>query len=687
MSKKSIERAIKWLIYATFFVPLVVIPSSFIFPFIVPKILLFRSLAELVMALYVMLLIINWREYRPKASFLMWAVLAFFLSFTVSTFFGTDTYHSFWDNHERMLGLFTVSHYIAYFFICAQVFRTWGEWRRALQVFILAGSLVMLVGVIQKINPSFLLNSGSFRVIATLGNAIYVGGYGLFLFSAALLLFLKESSLNWKVAYGFAGLLGLLGMFFSSTRGTMIGFVFALGLSLISYTIVLKEHKKARQYLFGILGIAAILLGVAYINRNSSFIQKYPTVAHIINISAADFDSARFVAWTVAIEAWKQYPIIGWGPNNFFYAFNAHYNPHSLDYGYGETWFDNAHNIILNTMAVQGMVGLVTYLAIFFASLYVLQRAYRAGTIDKHILIIGGAFLVAHLVQNVTVFENPTSYLYFMFWLAMVDSLTHAPAVIMDKIKRAIEVNRELSGGLSLGILLTVALVIFIFNIQPARANMRTLEALQFINGNPIEALPVLNEAMSFSSPHIDDIKSDISRALTDAIMNGSRVPAEKRPIIFAIAEQALLDGLVLHPFDIRLHLSIAQLYQSRALQNNDINSMAEARKYMRRALELSPRRQQIMYNLAIVEFQMNNAPEAERLLMQTITDNPRISESYVRLAYAYMALKRLDDAMKIITLAKTSNVVFTPEQQGTIDQIMATYQAESTSTKKNITK
>ena len=663
--------------------PLLVVPSSFIFPFIVPKILMFRSLVEVIIALYVLLLVINWQEYRPKSSFLMWAVLAFFISFTISTFFGTDSYHSFWDNHERMLGLFTIFHYIAYFFICSQVFRTWSEWRKALQIFLLAGSLVMSVGAIQKINPTFLLNGNSYRIIATLGNAIYVGGYGLFLFSVALLLLLKESAVGWRIVYGIGGLLGLLGMFGSSTRGTLIGFVFAFGLSVAAYAIVLKERKKLRIYLFGAMVLAAVLLGVAYINRNSQFIQKYPTFVHLLNISSADFDSARFVAWGVAIEAWKQYPIIGWGPNNFFYAFNAHYNPHSLDYGYGETWFDNAHNIILNTMAVQGIVGLISYLAIFVTAIYVLISAYRSKSVDKHIMIIGSAFLIAHLVQNVTVFENPTSYLYFMFWLAMIGRLSRAPAAITDKIKQTISPNHELGGGLFSGVLLVTALVIFVFNIQPARANMKALEALQFINGDPVGAISTLEEALSFNSPHIDDIRSDISRALADAILNEKKVPADKRPLLFAIAERALLDDLDLHPFDIRLHLSIAQLYQGRALQNNDANSMVSAEKFMRRALELSPRRQQIMYNLAIVEFQLGKSDEAEKLLRQTISDNPRISESYVRLAYAYMALKRLEEAKGVIDLAKNSNVVFTPEQEGTVSQIMATYLAESSTLKK----
>lgn len=92
------------------------------------------------------------------------AVIAFILSFAISTFTGVDPYHSFWDNHERMLGLFTILHYGLYFFILGSVLKTWTEWQKAFKIFLIAGSLVMLIGVAQKFNPDLLLNQGSSQI-------------------------------------------------------------------------------------------------------------------------------------------------------------------------------------------------------------------------------------------------------------------------------------------------------------------------------------------------------------------------------------------------------------------------------------------------------------------------------------------------------------------------------------------
>jgi len=116
------EIIIKYLVYLTFSVPIIVLPQSFIFPFIVPKILILRSLVLIMFGAYILLLSSNWQKYRPKLTPISIAVLLFLLSFIISTFAGVDPYHSFWDNHERMLGLFTIMHYIILYFVATAIF-------------------------------------------------------------------------------------------------------------------------------------------------------------------------------------------------------------------------------------------------------------------------------------------------------------------------------------------------------------------------------------------------------------------------------------------------------------------------------------------------------------------------------------------------------------------------------------
>lgn len=674
--RKYLETAIKWLIYATFFVPLIVLPHSFIFPFIVPKILTFRSLTVLVIVLYCLLLAINWQRYKPRNSPLVFAVLLFLLSFAISTFFGVDAYHSFWDNHERMLGLFTIIHFVAYFIVCSQIFHSWDEWRRALKFFLVAGSIVMLVGLYQIYDPYALLNQGSERVISTLGNAIYVGGYGLFLVFVAALLFLEEKNKYWQIGEGLAALLGILGMLFSGTRGAMLGFAVGAAVAMIGYVFVLKEYPKVRRTLIIVLISGMVLVGVAYANRQSEVVQNIPALHRILNTSITELTSgSRIIAWKVGIESWRDLPVFGWGPNNFFYAFNAHYNPRSLEFGYGETWFDNAHNIVVNTLAVQGVFGLVTYLGVFVVGIYVLIVAYRQKRISRHLLILGGAYLIAHLVENITVFENPTSYLYFMFWLAMIYGMTQkAPAAEMVP-------DKKLSTGLLTGGAIAAVLLIFIFNVQPARANMKALAALQDAGRDPVGAIPAVEEALNFSSPHVDDIRDDVTRAIIQALasMPENSITVDQRQQLFDLVDDALKKNLILHPRDVRIYLTISQLYQTQAAFTNNPALMAKAEQYLKEALHYSPRRQQIMYNLALVEVSLGKNQEAMDLYDQAIKDDPKITETYIRKAYTYKTfLNQPDKAAEVIESAKKNGVVFLPDEQSVIDTFLTSTAATS---------
>ncbi|MEK7131180.1 MAG: O-antigen ligase family protein [Patescibacteria group bacterium] len=688
--KQKIVSILKLLIYATFFVPLLVLPMSFIFPFIVPKILMFRALVTLMIGGYVLLLFINWQEFKPRFSWLSLTLAAFFVSFATSTFVGVDPYHSFWDNHERMLGLFTIFHFVAYYFICSSVFKSWTEWNKALKIFLAAGSLVMFVGILQIFNPHLLLNQGAARVASTLGNPIYVGGYGLFLTFVAFLLFIKEKSKSWKWAEAAAGVLAALGMVFSGTRGSILGLAVGLAVLILIYIVVLKEQTKTRNVLAVVAAFGVLLVSLLYVFRQTEFVSNIPAVGRAINTTYTVLKStARWVAWEVALDSWKERPVFGWGPNNFFYAFNKYYQPRSLEFGYGETWFDNAHNIIVNTLAVQGAVGLIAYLAIFIVGIAVLIVSRRKRMLDPHIFAVAAAFLVAHLVQNVTVFENPTSYLYFMFWLAMINSVSikkeePVNAGVKNNGKAAnLFPNKTIGTGTVVTTGVIVLLLIFIFEIQPARANMKALDALKYLTNQPVAGLEVMKAALAFNAPHIDDIRSDLSRTVSQVLSGGTdKLGKDKSAEMLNVALEAMQANVVLHPYDIRNYLTLSQLSQAGYALTGDIKYIGQYGTYLETALIYSPKRQQIIYNLANFYLQISRFDDSVKLLQQTIDDDPKIAEGYWRLAYMYKLSGKTDKAKEILGLAEKNNAIFSDTDKEIFKQILADLPA-ATGTKK----
>ena len=689
--KQKIVGVVKFLIYSTFFVPLLVLPMSFIFPFIVPKILMFRALVTLMIGCYVLLLFINWQEFKPRFSWLSLALAAFFVSFAASTFVGVDPHRCFGDYHERMLGRLTFFQFVAYYFICSSVFKNWTEWNKALKIFLAAGSMVMFVGMLQIFNPNLLLNQGAARVASTLGNPIYVGGYGLFLTFVAFLLFIKEKSKSWKWVEAAAGVLAVLGMVFSGTRGSILGLAVGLGVLMLIYIVVLKENTKTRNVLAVVAAFGVLLVSLLYVFRQTEFVSNIPAVGRAVNTTYTVLKStARWVAWEVALNSWKERPVFGWGPNNFFYAFNKYYEPRSLEFGYGETWFDNAHNIIMNTLAVQGAVGLIAYLSIFIVGIAVLVVSRKKNMLDPHVFAVAVAFLVAHLVQNVTVFENPTSYLYFMFWLAMISSVSikkEEPINAGTKNNgKAVNLspNKTIGTGTVVTTGVVVLLLIFIFEIQPARANMKTLDALKYLTNQPTAGLEVMKAALAFNAPHIDDIRSDLSRTAAQVLSGGAgKLSKDKSAEMLNVALEAMQANVVLHPYDIRNYLTLNQVDQAGYALTGDTRYVGQYGTYLETALSYSPKRQQIIFNLANFYLQINRFDDAIKLLQQTIDDDPKIAEGYWRLAYMYKLSGKTDKAKEILDLAEKNNAIFSDTDKEIFKQILAELSAVTGAKKK----
>ncbi len=682
--RKKLELLIKILIYATFFVPLIVIPSSFIFPFIVPKVVVFRSIMEVMIGAYILLLIINWKEYKPTMTPLTMAVLLFYVvSFGVSTFVGIDPYHSFWDNHERMLGFFTIMHYVAYYIIVSKILHTWTSWKWALRFFLFAGTAVMFIALLQVGSPYMLMNQGSDRVASTLGNPIYVGGYAMFLLFTGMLLIMKDKNRIWKYVYGFLMVFSFLGVFYSGTRGAMLALAAAVSAVMVIYIVALKGYKKTRITLAALLVLGVAVFGILYANRQSESVQRIPAIGRALNTSlAVIMESPRWIAWEISYYSFLERPFFGWGPNNFFYAFNMHYNPRSLDFNYGETWFDNAHNIVMNTIAVQGGVGIITYVGVFVVGFIVLVGAYRKQKIDIHLLTLGGGFLIAHFVGNITVFENITSYLYFMFWLAMINQMVQSKTDEPTTQTQNTQDDKKISWGpvITAGVL--VLLCIYIFNIRPAKANMQTLDTIKMFSNDPVIGYEKMKIAFAMNSPHIDDIRSDACRVATQVVYNyGQQLDKELMKGITNTCRDEMLKNSLLHPFEVRTYMTLSQISQVKAYLDNDPAMIYESIQYSKKALEVSPKRQQIMYSLAMIYTQTQLYDEAIKLIEQAITDNPKVGESYWRLAYIYLLSGDNAKAMEMLNLGESNNALFTDNDKATIQQLFAVQTSTATTT------
>ena len=670
MSEARIRQCILFLIGATFFVPLIVGPNSFIFPFIVPKIVVFRSLALLIFGGYLLLLSSNAKKYNVLMSPVTVVILLYLVSMGISTFVGVDWYRSFWDNHERMLGLFTIVHYVLFYIVTVAVAKKdWHIWKQLSRVFLLAGGIVMILAIVQKIHPEFLLNRGSSRVSATLGNAIYLGGYGMFVAFLSAILFFKSTAQKWRSVYAIVGILGVIGIFASGTRGVFLGFLSGLFLLAVYYAFIIRHNKRwVRKafVVFLLVGIATV--GIVYTYRHTPIIKNTPVIGRLVKTTlSGGTASTRLMAWGIAIEGWQERPVFGWGPNNYYFAFNKYYRPEFLRHGYGETWFDNAHNATMNTFTTQGLVGVILYLSLFAVPLVLLYRRVRAGTVNTHVAAIGSAFLVSHFVSQLFVFENATSYIYLFFMLAFLNNMITREDEHSDQGGS----QEKVGWGTTSIVGVVVLLLVFSTNINPARANMATLDALRatFAGQKPIEAL---DAAVRIPSPHIDDIRNDFARTVAQGAPQYAK--AGNTELAKQLVERAyseLEKNRVLHPGDIRVHMQQTQLAQIAAEISQDPALIVKAEKILEEAISYSPKRQQLYYTLSGLQMQLGKGDDALETLKTAISFDNTIKEGWYRTVLIYNHMGRVEDAKNAAQEALDLGIRFNSTQKKLVDTLL----------------
>jgi predicted Zn-dependent protease len=121
---------------------------------------------------------------------------------------------------------------------------------------------------------------------------------------------------------------------------------------------------------------------------------------------------------------------------------------------------------------------------------------------------------------------------------------------------------------------------------------------------------------------------------------------------------------MILHPYDIRNQINIAQLAMTGIKLENKPSYVLEAQSVLEDALKKSPRRQQIQYLLAGVYSQMGQGDQAVRLLEDAWKADKKIEGNWWRLALAYSENGQTNRAKQLFAEFDTTGLKMSPEGQ-----------------------
>jgi len=540
------------ILTALFLIPIFpfIVTSSLFAPFIVGKVIYFRVLIELAFSAWIILALLD-AEYRPRFSLMTLFVSLFTFVVLMADFAGADPIRSLLSNFERMEGWIMLIHAWAFYIVVTSVFVPGKKhlWHRWFNLSLTIASIVTIYGLFQWLGwVSFHQNLG--RIDATFGNSIYLATYILFhVFIAAYMYSISRSKQGAHFSYRpyvyvIAMLLFAFGIFETATRGSILGLLVGIFVSLCAYSILgKKEPRKWRIISGSIIGCIFIIFIIFILNRNSPFVQRTYTLNRLASISWNDTSNqARQYIWAIALKGIAQHPILGWGQENFNYVFNSNYNPAMYAQ---EQWFDRAHNSYLDWFIASGLIGLLIYLGFYVLFLIYVWKS-QLNIIQKSIFT---GLLVAHAVHALFIFDTLADYIFFFAMLGFVNQFSLRPVRIADRVIRVDVINNILAPVV---ILLCVG-VLYVFNVRVFQANMHMTKAVRSCTGSDLDGMS-FQKALDINTRVATQIIREQLFSCATILIANPQISALTKVTFFNLVQAQTEAQIAITPADARIY-------------------------------------------------------------------------------------------------------------------------------------
>ncbi|OGN15473.1 MAG: hypothetical protein A3J47_02780 [Candidatus Yanofskybacteria bacterium RIFCSPHIGHO2_02_FULL_43_22] len=641
MKESSLAKFIRFGIYLTALVPLIIF-EDYISPFHFGKAIVFRSLMEILGAAY-LILILKDRSYLPRRDKIFRAFLFFVLAFTLTTVTSVIPYPSFWGTLERMGGLWTFWHYFLFYVILTSVLTRKEHWQRMLDITIVAGILSAFYGFGQKTDIEFFVGSGNrTRIFGTIGNAaLFAGTQVLIVFLSLSLFFSSQNTKNRKIFYALAFTITSVAALITAVRGSVLAY--AAGITIFAFLWgVYKKSRLGRLAFSYLVGLAVLFIVFSLLFGNSQFIEKSKYLSRITDLSLrSQTTETRFWAWEAGLRGWVDSPktvLLGWGPENFNIPFSKYFNPKFYAGPGAETLFDRAHNMFVEILVTMGLVGLMSYLAIFGA-IFVYLRGWLK---NSELVAYGIGFIplvIAYIIHNSFIFDTSANFIIFFTILGFISWLTPRNTNLKmnraadmasgdtrlnaaNNVRGAIIKNRAFINMLTIGLVIFVPWLIYKTNVLPTKANYATTRAIvRGWEGDVNGSIEKYKEALSYGVPGKYEYRHRFAQYLIG--VGGPSVKEEHIRKTYEFILNEIDKNIKENPIDYLPYLYGSRL--SIMLGQHDPESLYNDKslEYSLKALELSPTFVRTYFEIAQAYINKKDLSKAVEYFQRAVDLNP----------------------------------------------------------------
>lgn len=419
-----------------------------------------------------------------KSSKIIWIMGALAFIFLLATIFSLDPFFSFWGSPYRGDGSLNFILYILFGIFCF-INAKKEEWQKLWDFTFLIGLLVSFVGISQSsgLLKGFLVSYD--QASATMGSSVLFGLYLTLLIFMALSFALITKGKK-VLFYYFSLLVFLTALNFSASRAAFLGIGAGLLFFIFFYKNRNNNQEKKLNNIFWIKIIVAILVAITfltifYIKDNSAIIGQlsksrissglYRIVLTVQAISNTKnlIPDTRLSAWQIGINAFKNRPLLGYGPENFSIAFDKYFDPSFSQFG-KLYWWDRAHNFTIEMLINAGIFALIIYLSLIFFVFWKLQNLKKGNSTDYLIFHGIQATFIAYITANFLGIDSFSTYMLFYFIMGYCCFLIYKKEI--NTTKTDIKINEKgFARYIFLVSVLLLSWFIWNFNIKPLIIN------------------------------------------------------------------------------------------------------------------------------------------------------------------------------------------------------------------------
>ncbi len=430
------KNALKWILFLVALTP-IVISNNVLFPYVTTKTLYLRALFFVLSAGFTYLLVSskNFREEIGEKVRLLWqkpltkAITASFVLLAITTAFAFDKNLAFFGTLERGEGFISFVVFYGIFFFTAILFdRIF--WYRFFNLTLVSGWILFIVELSQYFKG--IVRPGSWA-----DNPIFLAAYYLFVIFAAIMIYVRGRENKSKTAV-FLSLMTigicLVGIFITESRGVLLamGLAFLISLCYLVFARrtdeqqskqkIDKQKQLPRKTLATILVVGVILVGAFIATRHQAFWQKVPGFNRLAALtSESQTVQSRLINTRITLHAANPGQVgiknflIGWGWDNYIFAWQKFYDPEI--YVYDPGIFDRAHNKLLDVLIMTGILGLLSYLAIWF---FFIREIILYGRNNRFGAAVFLFFAASFFLQNLSGLDTIVTYIPFFAILAYI---------------------------------------------------------------------------------------------------------------------------------------------------------------------------------------------------------------------------------------------------------------------------